>query len=62
MKGDRDEVMVMGTTPHLKWVADSLRPFVSRIIMGDTKVLQIDNSVSPDIPLDVCVFLQLAQP
>ena len=62
MKGDRDEVMVMGTTPHLKWVADSLRPFVSRIIIGDAQALQIDNSVSPDIPLDICVFLQLALP
>lgn len=62
MKGDRDEVMVMGTTPYLKWVADSLRPFVSRVNIGDATTLQIDSSISSDMPLDICAYLHLAEP
>ena len=62
MKGDRDEVMVMGSTPHLKWVTDSLRAYVSRVSTGDAKMLQIDNNISSDLPLDICAFLQHPQP
>ena len=62
MKGDRDEVMVMGNTPHLKWVTDSLKAYVSRVATCDAETLQISNPVSRDIPLDLCAFLQHLQP
>ena len=61
MKGDRDEVMVMGSTPHLKWVADNLRAYVSRVSICDAETMQISSPVSRDIPLDICAYLQHAQ-
>lgn len=62
MKGDRDEVVVMGSTPHLKWVADSLRAYVSRVAIRDAEALQIGSTISQDLPLDICAYLHLFEP
>ncbi len=57
MKADRDEVMLMGVTPHLKWLADNLTRYISRTTVCDTEAVAAGSSAPLAFPLDTHLLL-----
>ena len=49
MKADRDEVVLLGTTPQQKWISDSLLGYVQRVERGDIPL-------PSSLPLDMTLF------
>lgn len=56
MKGDRDEVTLLGSTPHLKFVSDNLASYVRRIHVADAETMHL-TPADDDMPIDMAILL-----
>ncbi len=62
LKADRDEVALLGSTPHMKWIEDNLKQYVGRTLKEEEAVGSIQETAWPQMPLDMRCILQANRP
>ena len=59
LKADRDEISLIGSTPHKLWIANNLQTYVQRIIQEDAESLGLALlQQHPSLPADLAIIHQ----
>ena len=59
MKAERDEISLIGNTPHKLWIVNNLQTYVQRIIQEDAESLDLSLLQQyPSLPVDLAIMHQ----